>query len=399
MESGEIIQLRNNEEKENWKQACTSLWIEVFGDKEQFVEHYMDSTWKWNQVLLLPCYKPEHLQEKVFCKLESFSEKTEIISMLHMNPYVLNVKDEIVNVHYIVGVCTREELRGKGYMDILLKKALFILKEQQEPFAYLMPADVEIYLPYQFVPAGFVEKKIYSVFRQGQGLQTAATLVIPFQNLSTEDRHKVIRLAKGRRGDVYVQLTEEYLLELEAQTHTYDGELITAWQSGEPLGLAAYLYEEGETPIEVIQFLAADGCAAGVRDTFHMYMCEHFQVEQIRIQYDDMYIISKGNDTDRGELYAAYTAQRQCTTMIRCLDPVWFLRRLPPQADWGKRCNVAVKDNILENNNRVFQIIFEKDGQKNEVIPCQDKPDHYLDVESLVEYVMRGMTIYTPELI
>ncbi|MCH5268168.1 MAG: GNAT family N-acetyltransferase [Lachnospiraceae bacterium] len=399
METNEIIRLQHQEEKKLWRKPCEMLWIDVFGDREQFVEHYMDSTWKRNQVLLLLCPKAGMPPANTSGTSGQLVKEKTIASMLHMNPYVLQVGEEKVNVHYIVGVCTKEELRGRGYMGTLLKEALRILNEQGVPFAYLMPAAVEIYLPYQFVPVGFAEKMICLVTRKQEELVAAELLIVPFGNLSGEERKMAVRLAGESREGIYVPPTEDYLRELETQTHTYEGELITVWQNSEPVGMVAYLYEEGETPVEVIQIFTADGYEEQVCELFHGYICERFRAEQIQIQYDDISQLSKRDLKDTEILRMAEIPRNKCITMIRCLDPVWFLGRLQPQPGWNRSCIIEIKDDILSENNRVYRVVFGADDQKNEVAFSEELPECCLSVETLVKYVLDGMSVYTPELV
>ena len=113
--------LQTEAEKKPFAAAVKALWIEMFEDKESYVDHYMSSTWKHNRVLLL-------------------LRGEEIVSMLHLNPYTCIVQGERLDLHYIVGVCTKKAEQGKGYMGQLVTEALRICKEDGEPFTYLMPA-------------------------------------------------------------------------------------------------------------------------------------------------------------------------------------------------------------------------------------------------------------------
>lgn len=89
--------LQTEAEKKPFAAAVKALWIEMFEDKESYVDHYMSSTWKHNRVLLL-------------------LRGEEIVSMLHLNPYTCIVQGERLDLHYIVGVCTKKAEQGKGYM-------------------------------------------------------------------------------------------------------------------------------------------------------------------------------------------------------------------------------------------------------------------------------------------
>ena len=68
------------------------------------------------------------------------------------------MQGERLDLHYIVGVCTKKAEQGKGYMGQLVTEALRICKEDGEPFTVLMPAAEAIYRPYDFVSAGWCDK-------------------------------------------------------------------------------------------------------------------------------------------------------------------------------------------------------------------------------------------------
>ena len=91
--------LQTEAEKKPFAAAVKALWIEMFEDKESYVDHYMSSTWKHNRVLLL-------------------LRGEEIVSMLHLNPYTCIVQGERLDLHYIVGVCTKKAEQGKlGFLS------------------------------------------------------------------------------------------------------------------------------------------------------------------------------------------------------------------------------------------------------------------------------------------
>lgn len=74
----------------------------------------------------------------------------EIVSMLHLNPYVVRIGARLESVHYVVAVATDKEYRSQGMMRTLLTKAMEDMKRRHEPFTFLMPADEAIYAPYGF---------------------------------------------------------------------------------------------------------------------------------------------------------------------------------------------------------------------------------------------------------
>lgn len=73
-----------------------------------------------------------------------------LMNMLHLNPYVINLRGEDVQTPYIVGVATAPEYRGRHLFGPLLDTTFSILRAQRYAFVLLMPISAGIYKPYQF---------------------------------------------------------------------------------------------------------------------------------------------------------------------------------------------------------------------------------------------------------
>lgn len=119
----------SNEEK----RACEGLWSEAFfEDSDSFREYYFTEKVKTNQILVA-------------------EKDRKILSMIHRNPYLLNIKNQKVVCDYLVGVATKIENRGQGHMRSLLNQVLLDMYQADMPFCFLMPADRRIYEPFDFV--------------------------------------------------------------------------------------------------------------------------------------------------------------------------------------------------------------------------------------------------------
>lgn len=119
----------SKEEKKHSKELYVKIFTE---DTKQFVDYYYDYKTRDNQILVL-------------------EEDGQIVSMLHLNPYQMIVNGYEARCNYIVAVATREDCRHRGYMRMLLEKALRDMAEQAMPFTFLMPASESIYAPFDFV--------------------------------------------------------------------------------------------------------------------------------------------------------------------------------------------------------------------------------------------------------
>lgn len=83
--------------------------------------------------------------------LGGFDEATgNLMNMLHLNPYTINLRGQDVKLPYIVGVATAPEYRGRHLFGPLLDMAFSVLRAQGLTFVLLMPISAGIYRPYQF---------------------------------------------------------------------------------------------------------------------------------------------------------------------------------------------------------------------------------------------------------
>ena len=85
---------------------------------------------------------------------EEIGDTEKLRSMLHINPYMLNIRGVKQIAPYIVGVATAPEARGQHLFRPLLETALEVLRAQNMTFVTLMPIYAGIYqkLNYIFSP-------------------------------------------------------------------------------------------------------------------------------------------------------------------------------------------------------------------------------------------------------
>ncbi len=118
------------------KPLCLGLWEEAFPeDSQSFVDYYFAEKCKDNKILALG---------------ENEDNNFEVEAMIQANPYLMQVGKKRWDIDYLVGIATRAERRGRGYMAMLIGKYLRDCREEQVPFTFLMPANEEIYRPFGF---------------------------------------------------------------------------------------------------------------------------------------------------------------------------------------------------------------------------------------------------------
>jgi hypothetical protein len=107
-----------------------------FEDSAGFVKYYYSEKIKDNRILA-------DIEESVK-------------SMIMLNPYTISVFNKKYCLDYIVAVATKKEYKRHGYMRRLLDKTLIDMNEIKVPFTYLIPANKDYYLPFDFA---FVARK------------------------------------------------------------------------------------------------------------------------------------------------------------------------------------------------------------------------------------------------
>lgn len=117
------------------KQRVYDMWEDNFHDPISYADFYFSEVYGKNEVLL---NQADQADDEV------------VKGMLHLNPYILHVKGQPTETKYIVGVATDEEYRRQGVMRELLEKTFQELRGRGELFTYLMPADENYYLPFDF---------------------------------------------------------------------------------------------------------------------------------------------------------------------------------------------------------------------------------------------------------
>ncbi|WP_251392469.1 GNAT family N-acetyltransferase [Mediterraneibacter agrestimuris] len=124
------MELRRLDKSEHSK--TRNLWECVFDeDSKEFLDYYYFFKTRDNEIYVI-------------------EEDEDVRSMLHLNPYTIQVGEEQFIGHYIIAVATESAYRRRGYMGKILKKSMQDMYSRKELFTFLMPAAESIYTPYDF---------------------------------------------------------------------------------------------------------------------------------------------------------------------------------------------------------------------------------------------------------
>ncbi len=210
------------------------LWEEVFDeDSPAFTDYYFSHKATQNTTFV--------------CKYEG-----TIVSMVHLTPYQINIKGNIIPTFYIVGVATKEEHRHRGLMATLLQEVFTYAKEVKTPFVFLMPANPAIYEPFGFsyiyarpeydVPTNILTPEVYINILCDNGLY----LQFIDSTISESDLCKLVSFANttlSQQYDYYIFRTSDYFRTLLAELKSQHGGIYLFKKEEDIVGYILYANE------------------------------------------------------------------------------------------------------------------------------------------------------------
>lgn len=193
-----------------------SLWRECFPeDSENFIDYYYSEKTTDNHLLVK--------------KINGF-----MIAMVHLNPYQMHVKQNVLDVAYIVGVATEPNHRHQGHMGDLLKRMAEDMAADRTPFAFLMPVAKEIYLPFMF--EYICDQPVFRLKEE------AAFSLKRITCETAEDCQAVSEYMEkwlAKRYEVYCQRDEAYVSRLLKELKSENGQLDFLYDGEKLVGLSA----------------------------------------------------------------------------------------------------------------------------------------------------------------
>lgn len=229
------------------------LWEEVFAeDTKEFLDYYYQ-------------YMTDHN------KIYTIEKDEQLVSMIHLNPYQIQLVGKLFPVHYIVGVATKKEYRKQGIMGTLLKKVLHDLQEQKEPITYLMPAAESIYTPYGFVVVGEqVHYEYTGKMRNGMFVDDEQGLT--FSYAIEADCQLLEEFANNKFNDkyaVFTRRTTTYFSQLVKEQKCQNGGIVLVKKAEELVG---YFITANEGYQQIREIVLKDGISLSVVEKEHINM-------------------------------------------------------------------------------------------------------------------------------
>lgn len=298
------------------------LWGKVFQeDSKAFLDYYYFFKTRENSVYVV-------------------EEDEEIRSMLHLNPFLIQVGEGQFDVRYIIAVATEESYRKRGYMGMLLRKAMQAMYQEKQPFTFLMPAAEAIYTPYDFRFVYDQNVWKYTVVEKQEqkslpvseaGIGDGADLAAFFMEYFSE------------RFQIYAVRDEQYYQTMLFEQQSENGGIAILKRSEKIVGCFLYGDEDGleiREPLYLKEYETEFWAAVGK-------ICEkHGQKEAL------VY----AGISEEEKIGTVEFQKKKPTIMVRILHLESLLRLLKTKAGEQIDCSFAVLDSILTQNSRVWKL-------------------------------------------
>lgn len=209
------------------------LWAYAFNGDEPFASWYFTNF--YNPANALGCWRDDHL-----------------LAVLHMHPYNLYLRGQVMAASYIVGVATDPAARRSGITGPLLAAALAEMKQRNRPVSILMPFKAGFYYPYDW-------RLCHHHFKYSldlEDLRSAARATGDFVPAGTDDiavLDAVYRCFVAQRH-AYVVRSEADWRHLLGE-HTNDGGYVYYLNiNGQPAGYLLYILRNGRITVREIAY-------------------------------------------------------------------------------------------------------------------------------------------------
>lgn len=339
------------DKKEDQKEV-RRLWQAAFHDPEAFADYYFQWVYPENQVI-------------------TAMEGELLRSMLHLNPYQWHWgNDQILQLHYVVGVATEAEFRRQGLMAQCLTKALQDMEKAGEPFTYLMPAKQEYYLPFQFVPVQeekrWVKRGTDWYYKDGEKWEKG--------------------IPKGfaeKQNPCYPSRSKAYRDRLKEEVKCEGGDLIE-WGAG---NYCAYVWDHREgVKTVVIQQLFLQEITATLNDSAtEISRTLSNEVKTTTIDILEQRICPELHRR-YGEIPIEYVETQNM--MLRILDLEKFLKILPYERE-KKQIQIHLSDPICKRNNGSFLLTLSPETEGSTLEPIATGISAYQwDISELTAYLI-----------
>lgn len=292
-------------DKGNIKEQVKQLWQRVFeADSAEFVDYYFDNLYDDN------------------CSF-SISKEGVVVSALQSLPYPFSYCGVTIGMRYISGASTYVEDRGEGLMGRLMRESIVAAYVSGDALMTLIPANVGLYGYY----GGFGFAPIFKKLLKGYQYSDIDISGYSIQSINSKNRGAIYKYLHYKQGDM-----------LASVLHTECGFEHISFDYGKRV----YALLDSADDICGVAFVSEDNCVNLIAcnvdkqmDIFLNLICKLVGLAQINYYVAD----NRGKNWGMGRVINA----EKLLTIYAKANPKIAIK-------------FAVKDKIIAENNRVFEI-------------------------------------------
>lgn len=280
--------------------------------------------------------------------------REKLRTMVHVNPYMLRIREQEQLAPYLVGVATAPEARGQHAFGPLLETTFEVLRSEGFTFATLMPIYAGIYLPYEFAYCYYGLQYKMPLADLGRELAKAAG-----KDLAVER----VALDKELLAPLYAKLTSKYNgvpLRTDFQwqklltVHGLEGmQCALVYRNGEACGYMFYYISEG---CFTVHELLTDG--ADARNRLLQYAAMHQSLAK-----EFAWLAPAWDKTYLGFADQSLSPQLRPFMMARCLDARKALAQVAvPEGVQAGSVVLLLTDKVIDRNNHLLKLEVGAEG-------------------------------------
>ncbi len=315
------------------KKCIRELWDECFDeDSRCWREWYFENIFKENNVI-------------------GTKENGKLISMVHMNPYNLFIREGKINSFALAGVATQNEHRKKGLAGSLIKYALKRAYQDGYAFSFLYPFKYEYYekFGYRLSYNNYSYKQVYLPHKRATFFKV--------NDMYDSEKMSVIynRMAKKLNGYV---IRDKIYYDIHIKELLCDNDIVCFSYAGSP------------------GYFAINKS----KDTVEEIVCEGSIVEvmqAISIYYGKDILFKNLFDIEQ----LMGTKKPQCMGRVVSVEKIFSAIKM-------KKVNIkiTVTDKIIAENNCTWHIVSER-GDKTYIRKTEEVPDFSIDISQLAPII------------
>lgn len=309
----------------------------------------------------------------------SFDAQGRLQNMLHLNPYLVKLRDKLWDMPYIVGVATAPEARGQHLFRPLLQYTCQLLNREEVPFVFLMPIQAGIYLPYEFSYCCYRHSYDWSLDQlQLPKIGSELQVVRRALNQAQELPLLYAELTKSWNGLAVRDASQwEKLLAVHQAEQV---QCAVVYAEGRPSGYLLYKIADGV--FNILELLAADFPS---RNRLLLYAAQHKseakKISWLAEAWDKTYLHLQRQEQS-GSL--------QPFMMARCINAAQALLAYTPPEPLLASIVMELTDGLLKENNWYFHCQVVMDHV--ELQPTKLQPDISMDMAAFTQIYFGAFT-------